>query len=396
MAAGAEIVNTDCRQGGRLFISYTGLLEPLGASQVLPYVRGLARRGHRMYLLTFEKKSATQWDRRRLAIKLQDDGIHWSARRYHRRPAILSTVLDVVIGVLWSFVVIVRHDIEMLHARSHVAALVAEIVRRLIGKPYIFDHRGLMAEEFADSGIWKRGGICYRLTAACERMFVKNAAGVVVLTEALAETYRGTIRHLEVIPCAVDLDVFRPASPSEKRPFDLVYAGSWSGIYLCEETRRFFEAYKRIHIEGRMLVVTTEARLFDNPPQHGVEFRAARPEEVPELLRMARAGISLRRQGRAQTAASPVKISEYLATGLPVVSTSGVGDLDSLIESKRIGVVVRSLSIEDLTSAAASLTNLLKDKHVVERCRRQAEVRFSLSAAIERYNCIYEKATCGV
>ena len=40
-----------------LYISYTGLLDPLGESQVLQYVRELAC-SHRMTLLTFEKAEA--------------------------------------------------------------------------------------------------------------------------------------------------------------------------------------------------------------------------------------------------------------------------------------------------------------------------------------------------
>ena len=38
-----------------LYLSHTGLTEPLGRSQVLPYVLGLARRGWDFTILSFEK-----------------------------------------------------------------------------------------------------------------------------------------------------------------------------------------------------------------------------------------------------------------------------------------------------------------------------------------------------
>ncbi len=38
-----------------LYFSYSGALDPLGSSQVLPYVYGLADLGYRMRLVSFEK-----------------------------------------------------------------------------------------------------------------------------------------------------------------------------------------------------------------------------------------------------------------------------------------------------------------------------------------------------
>ena len=38
-----------------LYLSYDGMCDPLGGSQVLPYVVGLARLGHRLDLISFEK-----------------------------------------------------------------------------------------------------------------------------------------------------------------------------------------------------------------------------------------------------------------------------------------------------------------------------------------------------
>ena len=38
-----------------LYLSYDGLMEPLGQSQILPYLRQLAK-GRKITLITFEKK----------------------------------------------------------------------------------------------------------------------------------------------------------------------------------------------------------------------------------------------------------------------------------------------------------------------------------------------------
>ena len=41
-----------------LFVSYNGMLEPLGQTQVLPYLRKLAEKGVRFTLLSFERARA--------------------------------------------------------------------------------------------------------------------------------------------------------------------------------------------------------------------------------------------------------------------------------------------------------------------------------------------------
>jgi hypothetical protein len=41
-----------------LYVTYDGLLDPLGSSQVVPYVLGLAARGVEIDVLSFEKPEA--------------------------------------------------------------------------------------------------------------------------------------------------------------------------------------------------------------------------------------------------------------------------------------------------------------------------------------------------
>jgi hypothetical protein len=43
-----------------LFLTYDGLLSPLGQGQILPYLRGLQERGHAIHILSFEHDEAFQ------------------------------------------------------------------------------------------------------------------------------------------------------------------------------------------------------------------------------------------------------------------------------------------------------------------------------------------------
>ena len=78
-----------------------------------------------------------------------------------------------------------RHRLDAIHARNHVPAAMALIVKRLTGCRMIFDLRGLMAEEYVDAGNWKRGGLPYRLTQWVQSVAIRRADAMVMLTEAV-------------------------------------------------------------------------------------------------------------------------------------------------------------------------------------------------------------------
>jgi hypothetical protein len=39
-----------------LYLTYDGLLDPLGGSQIIPYVKGLSSPSRKFYILSFEKR----------------------------------------------------------------------------------------------------------------------------------------------------------------------------------------------------------------------------------------------------------------------------------------------------------------------------------------------------
>ena len=372
-----------------LFISYNGLQEPLGQSQVLAYVEKLSQdHGHRIELLTFEKRVAHSSDLSRLTERLEASGIPWHRLTYHGRPRLLATGLDVIAGVR-SVLDRVAGGVRFIHARSHVPALVADLARSARGIPFIFDHRGLMAEEYADAGLWKRDGLLFRLVTRLERRFLAKANAVIVLTDL----YRRELAmdpKCVTIPCAVDLQVYRPR-PELPPEYDLVYAGSWTGIYMADAMLSFVDALRRLRPTARLLVLVPHGQPLPKT-RPGIEAQHARPEEVPTKLARARAGISFRRAGRAQRAASPVKVSEYLATGLPVVTNGGVGDMDEILTRTETGVVLSGFSAQEMEQGSQRLLRLLDgDPGVVSRCRRVAQERFDLEEAVRAYSAVYRR-----
>ena len=83
-----------------LYITYDGLLEPLGQSQVLQYLKGLSS-SYDITIVSYEKKS--DWDevdrRNRINIEISNRDICWYPLRYHKSPTAIATFYDILVGM---------------------------------------------------------------------------------------------------------------------------------------------------------------------------------------------------------------------------------------------------------------------------------------------------------
>ena len=99
-----------------LFISYNGMFEPLGQTQVIPYLTELAKQGVAITLLSFEKPNAISAEScRELQQRLSAQKIEWHWLRYHRRPTLAATAFDVVRGIRYANRLVQKNHIELIH-----------------------------------------------------------------------------------------------------------------------------------------------------------------------------------------------------------------------------------------------------------------------------------------
>ncbi len=397
---------------GALYICYYHLSEPLVQGQVLEYLRELARAGNQIHLLTFERRRLDARERAALEAALAGEGIRWHALRYHGWPSLLATLYDVLRGVLTAHRLCRRHGLRLVHARSHVPAAMALALKRLRGYRFIFDLRGLLADEYVDGGDWRAASLKYRLTKGMERAFLREADAIVTLTarmkeELLANGPSLKERAVEVIPCCVDTRRFavvggERASYRASRGWNdrriLTYLGKLGTWYLPAEMARFFAALRRLDPRFFFEIVTQSdpaamasvLRSSSLAPD-SYEIRFVPWAQVPLVLAASDAGISLR-TGESKRAASPTKVGEYLAAGLPVVTNAGIGDCDALLEGRRTGVVLRDLTPGAHERASRELLLLLDDDGLMGRCRTAAEEELSLrGVGGPRYAALYRR-----
>jgi glycosyltransferase involved in cell wall biosynthesis len=389
-----------------LYICYLSLADPLARTQVVAYLAGLAARGHTIHLLTFESELSRE-RRRELRAEMAAVGIAWHGLRYHKRPSLPATVYDTFAGALVASWLVLRYGLQILHARSHVPLAMALLARPLTRRKIIFDIRGLLAEEYADAGRWERDGAAYRITDWIQRVGLRRADGFVVLTERVRRHLWGehAPAACTVIPCCADFDRLAPGNVNVRATLGLgdrpvvVYVGKLTGVYMDREMADFFAAARRLRPELVLLVLTQspatsildELRHADVPAD-AYRITSAPSQAVGAYLAAADVALCFCHPKPSLIAASPTKIGEYLAAGLPVVSGPDVGDTDTILRDEHAGVVVTEFSEAGYARAAEAVFALAEDDASRERCRTVAQRLFSLrDVGIPRYDALYRK-----
>jgi glycosyltransferase involved in cell wall biosynthesis len=388
------------------YVTYWSLNDPLCVSQTLPVVRALVADGHSMGLMTFEQEpwslEAPLLDQTRRSLR--SEGIAWMPLKYHKRPRLLATLFDILHGTWVCSRAGARHGVRLFHGRGTVAAAVAHLSARLTSSRFFNDADGPLADEYADAGVWPAGSVEHRLTRRVERHLLRDADAVAVLTTHRRDEVQALVPgEVTVLPCGVDTDHFR-FREDERRAHRaalglagrvLVFAGKAGGWYLTDAMLDFAAAATEVLGDSSLLVLTNDdPALFTNgAAARGIRcvVRKATRGEMPGLLSAGDAGLSFVLSAPSKQAASPVKNGEYLACGLPVVTTPGIGDYSDLIQRRAVGVVLRRLDATGYGEASHALAGLLEDPALRSRCREAAVAEVSLAGLVlPRYRRLYQ------
>jgi glycosyltransferase involved in cell wall biosynthesis len=395
-----------------LYVCYLSLDDPLVHTQVVAYLAGLARLGHTIHLLTFETRPLNRSRRRTLRERLATERITWHGLRYHKRPTLFATAVDVLSGAVCSAWLIRRHALAAFHARSYVPAAMDLMARRLASFHLIFDVRGLMAEEYEDAARWRHGSLPFRLTKGVEKRALSRADAIVVLTKRVREYLFGNMppENVHVIPCCADLDQIeaargRRAAVRTRLGVDgravLIYVGKLTGWYMEREMVEFFALAREQRPGMHFLIVTHSEpepieREFLRLGVDGCSWTilSCEASKVGDYLAAADAGIAFIRPSFSKVSSSPTKVGEYLAAGLPMVCISGIGDVDELLDAYQVGLSLADWSRQELQRGADALFDLIADEGAAGRARSAARERLSLEGiGIPSYDALYRSVS---
>lgn len=399
-----------------LFVSYDGLTDPLGQSQVIPYLAGLTNYGYRFTILSCDKPEAFQRNAEAVKKILQQYPIKWVSIPYHKNPPVISSVYDY--QVLKKKIREIHRDdpFLMIHTRPGLPELAAANMKKKLGVLYFNDVRGFWAEERVDGGMWNRKNplfnAVYHYFKNNEKKAQITADGINCLTQAARREMqswphlRG--REISVVSCAADLSLFDPAVYSDqqkqqtrnnlgfgKEDMIFCYLGSIGGWYLTAEMMKLC---KKISDK-----ISNAKFLFISPHRHEVILDAAADsklspdkiktvhasrQEVAGYLAISDMALFFIKPCYSKISSSPTKHGEIMAMGLPVITNTGVGDVAEIVRNTNSGILLENFSDESLDKAVEEIRNR---KFNPDEIRRGAFEYYSLEKAVQTYRGAYDK-----
>ena len=405
-----------------LYVSHNGMAENLGQSQVLPYLRGLAKRGVDIDLLSFELPTLLPSAREELAGEIQRDGIRWHSLTRKMPGSLPVKVGEAGRGVVLALRSALARRPDIVHGRSYFPTAICDVIGEVSRRSKVlFDCRGMIGDEYVDCGYWTKDRLEYRLVKAYERRLFRNADGIVVLTRALAtwlgeHGVLGPRPRLEVVPCCVDMDRFQPSASARERiraelgiggdALVVLYAGSLGTWYLEAEMARFAVAVRQrlaeVGDERAVLFVCLtpgdasglRAQLDRHGfPEAAVIVRKIAPKHMPDYLSAGDIGLSFIQSCFSKKGSSPTKVAEYLACGNVVVVNGDIGDQADLAAEKESCVVLTGFSADRLQEAARTAVDLVTVRTRAERVEHAvatARRHFGLEeVGVARYERLY-------
>jgi glycosyltransferase involved in cell wall biosynthesis len=402
-----------------LFISYDGMTDPLGQSQVIPYLAALSKRGYQFTILSCDKPEKYKAHKYIVEKLIQNIPVNWVSLPYHKSPPVVSSVYDFIKLKQKAVALHAIHKFDMVHTRPGLPQLVALHLKKKLGIKYLNDIRGFWADERVDGGMWDLKNPLYKMVYNFFRRKEDDCVKVADYNTCL--TYRGKQEILkwatvpqpvkvDVVPCSVDLELFDPAAINTKLKeqykkelgindgdFIISYLGSIGGWYLTNEMMQFCELLLQKRNDAKFLFISNNnhtdiiaAAKKYNIPEDKIIVKFASRNLVPVLLSFSTYSLFFIKPCYSKLSSSPTKHGEIMAMGIPVIANSGVGDVKEIIEKYEAGFVLDTFTGAEMKSVVdkvvANKTNFDSNK-----IRAGATDFYNLDKTVATYAEVYNK-----
>lgn len=399
-----------------LYISYDGLTDPLGQSQILPYLTNLSTLGYKFTVLSFEKRDRLESEGQMVMDITEAANIVWVPLMFTANPPVLSKIYDRFLMRRVAVRLHVKEQFDLIHCRSYVAAEVGLYLKKNHSVKMIFDMRGFWADEKVDNGQWNLNKFffknLYNHYKRKEKEFLLAADGIVSLTNSAKEYLlrKDEFKNLkiDVIPCCADLDHFNYENIDDqdvqrlKEKLNISatakvisYVGSIGGWYMINEMFRLYKVLEAQNPDFRMLILTKDdpAKIRAEASALGIandkiHITYSTRANLPSYMAISTLSLFFIRNTFSKIASSPTKHAELMGMGIPVICNN-IGDTGNIIAQSKTGFVVDAFDDDAFKQLANSISELERlDKAHIRMC---AEQLFDLQKGVQKYFSLYQR-----
>ena len=401
-----------------LYLTTDGITDPLGQSQILPYLKKLAQ-ANTITIISLEKLERLTKEKE-LQKQLSAGPLLWIPLTFYKYPAVFAPWWNLYRMKKRAKKLCRQRTVHIVHVRSYLAGLVGLSLIKSSNIKMLFDPRGFWIDERMEGNIWNTKNPIYsiaeRYLRKKEISLYQQAHAVVLLTEK-AKSY--LLQHpmlkpkttlVKVVPCCADEALFDPKALDKGKlenlkikhaikpaDFLLSYHGSLGTWYKTNEAVDFFCALRTEKNNAKFLLITHDnSHSFKSywqkqglPLELLIYVQATR-EEVPYYLALSHLAVFFINPVFSKIASSPTKMAEIILMDIPFVTNPHIGDINELIGQTTLGKLVDGFTTDKYLSA---IKEILSDTKPLGK--NTLKHYFSLQRGVAIYQEVYTQLTDG-
>ncbi|MFL2585878.1 MAG: glycosyltransferase [Parvicellaceae bacterium] len=394
-----------------VYLSYDGLSDPLGQSQILPYLCGLSKnKKFKITIVSFEKYFNHKNNKKLVLQITKKNSLQWIPLRYTKSPPILSTIWDIY-KLNKTLKKLFANGIDLIHCRSYITSLVAFKFKKKQKIPLIFDMRGFYADERVDGKIWDKNHFIfkhvYNYFKKKEKEFLQFSNHTISLTSnGKKEINSWEITNkspITVIPCCTDKSLFKKENIKSIRneigfkrdDFVISYVGSIGTWYMLDEMLDFFKELQIQKPNSKFLFITTDnSDLILNKAKHknievnSIKVQPSSREMMPSYIGVSDFSIFFILPVFSKKASSPTKMGEIMNLGIPIICNNGVGDVDEIMNECMPELLVKNFTKKEYQRIIDLIINNYKPN--IDKIIETSHNYYSLEKGVKKYKEVYE------
>lgn len=391
-----------------LYISSDGLLDPLGQSQIFPFIKKLSENNLFFYVCTIENTKNFNKAKKFIPEIKKNFNINWNYFFFDKKKGKFNRLIEVFLLYFICIKVIITKKIDIIHCRSYLPMFLCLFVKIFSKKKIIFDTRGSWFDERIEGGMLNNYGFdlfIYKFLKRIEYLLFKISNHIVFLTDRAITIINPNYilnKDYSIIPCAADYDSFKILNRLEKdkiknelaikSKFIITYSGSLGSWYNFDLIVNFFKKFYNLETDVKFIILTQSNVNFNNISipekiKDSLIFFSADRSNIPKIIGISNLTLCFIKNSKSKLFSSPTKIAESFGCGTPVVCNTDIGDLDKDIKLMEAGFFLnKSNFIDD-----KDFLRIINGKIDKFQLRNLTFKKYSLVKAIEKYLNIYNK-----
>ncbi|UII27784.1 glycosyltransferase [Fulvivirga maritima] len=363
-----------------LFIGYWNLDDPLTSATIFPHLSILSKHD-RVNSLIFTNTQREMGSVEKVNYLKESGIVYYPLLSQNYHLTLITKIIDFVTFPKKILKICQDNSVDLIIARGAPAGALALLVTNKNDLPFVVESFEPHADYMLETGTWSKYDPRFIAQKHWEGKIKKKAKFILTVSE----NYESFLKKEGVAPdkvftapCGVNIKKFfydPYKSQDVRKNLNIpsgtkvaIYVGKFGGIYYGDEIFILLKKMLSYYNDNLFVIILSniEEEEFRKKcflyaiSSNNVKKLFVPHEEVNAYLSAADFAVAPYRKTKVSKYLSPVKVGEYLAAGLPVLITEGVGDEMNYLERNHLGVTLNIHMMDEDTYFKSKMDKINK------------------------------------